>query len=150
VTSGVTSSGADPHGVATTGVPQASASTITSPNGSGHARGFRRQLASASSASLSRAPTSPTYSTSPPEQRSNGLVEVRQLRGLAHLRCDLQREADRSGDTGRDVHTLVRIHAAEEQRVAATSVADRVGVDVETMVDRGGNRRLVRGGRMMP
>jgi len=45
VTSSSMSSGTEPHGVAMTGVPQARASIITRPNGSGHWIGLSRLLA---------------------------------------------------------------------------------------------------------
>lgn len=71
VTPSSTISGTDPTGTATTGVPVASASTITRPNGSGHRRGFSRAQEPPSSSSLSRAPSSPTYSTA---EHSSGLT----------------------------------------------------------------------------
>src|SRR5207237_1178129 len=48
-----------------TGVPESSASTLTSPNGSSHCAGFHRQRARASSAALVAPSTSPTYFTEP-------------------------------------------------------------------------------------
>ena len=64
-TAGVTSSGSAPRRVPSTGVPESSASTLTSPNGSSHCAGFHRQRARASSAALVVPSTSPTYFTEP-------------------------------------------------------------------------------------
>ena len=54
-----TISGAAPRGQPTTGVPQAIASTIAIPNGSGQLIGFSKAAAPASSVRLSSTPSSP-------------------------------------------------------------------------------------------
>ena len=66
-------SGTDPRRVATTGVPQAIASTITMPNGSSHEIGNTRQDDLAYSSRLSAASASPTYSASGPSSGRTSL-----------------------------------------------------------------------------
>ena len=56
-------SGAEPRRKAITGVPQAIASIITSPNGSGQSIGKSRASAFPSKSPFSRSPISPTNST---------------------------------------------------------------------------------------
>ena len=56
-----TTSGTEPWRIATTGVPQAMASIITSPNGSGHVMGKRNACACANSSRLRSSLTSPSY-----------------------------------------------------------------------------------------
>ena len=111
-----TISGTDPHGVATTGVPQASASIITIPNGSGHAIGLSRQVAPASSSQLVLAADLADVLDVATEQRLDLVVEVGALGRLAHLGGDPQRHPGGAGDPGGRVHALVRAHPPEEQR----------------------------------
>jgi hypothetical protein len=61
-----TTSGTEPARSATTGVPQAIASTITIPNGSSHWMGKTRQLALASSFFFSSVLACPNHSASGP------------------------------------------------------------------------------------
>jgi hypothetical protein len=109
VTPSSTISGAEPTGVATTGVPVASASIITRPNGSAHCMGFRRANESPTSSSLSAQPSSPRNSTS---EHSSGLTSASKYsrsagsRSLAAMRSGTPaargpRGAARGPDSGR-------------------------------------------------
>ena len=60
VTPSSTTSGTEPCRMATTGVPQAMASIITSPNGSGQVMGKRKACACANSSRLRSSDTSPS------------------------------------------------------------------------------------------
>ena len=68
VTPSSTISGTDPRGNAMTGVPHASASIITMPNGSGQSMGKRSARAPPRSSCLPASPISPTNSTSGSER----------------------------------------------------------------------------------
>ena len=70
-------SGTEPQGKAMTGVPQAIASIITRPKGSGQSIGKRSAVAPPRKAALSRSPISPTNSTSG-LSRTSGSISVRQ------------------------------------------------------------------------
>ena len=77
VTPCVTISGTEPRRRATTGVPQASASAITSPNGSGQSIGKSSASALPRSSGFSASPISPTSSTWPlREQRPDHALVV--------------------------------------------------------------------------
>ena len=64
VTPSSTTSGTEPRRQATTGVPQAMASIMARPNGSGQSIGNRSAAASPRNADFSASPISPTNSTS--------------------------------------------------------------------------------------
>ena len=72
VTPSVITSGTEPFRQAMTGVPQAIASIITRPNGSGQSMGNSKARALPRNSSFSRPPTSPMYSTHAPDWRSSG------------------------------------------------------------------------------
>ena len=61
---GTTTSGTEPHGRPMTGVPQAMASIMTRPKGSGQSMGKSRARAPPRNAALSASPISPMNSTS--------------------------------------------------------------------------------------
>ena len=119
-----TISGAAPRGVATTGVPDASASIITMPNGSCHAIGLRRQTASPRSSCFVAPATSPTNSMSPPSSGRTCSSKYSCSGCSRSFAGDLERYAGLGGDADGGVHALVRAHPPEEQRIAALAAAD--------------------------
>ena len=92
--------GRGPDGVATTGVPQAIASTITMPNGSSHSIGLSRQAASREQRHLLGAADLADVLDVVAQQGLDLVAEVGVLGRLAHLRGDPQRDAGLAAPRG--------------------------------------------------
>ena len=144
-----TISGTAPWGVATTGVPQARASTITMPKGSGQATGLSRQRGTAEELQLLGAVELAQVLDVAPQVRAHAGVEVGLLVRLAELGGDLQRYPGGVGQVSGDVHALLGGHAPQERGVPAVAGAHRVRLDVHTVVDDRRDRRRPRGRRLV-
>ena len=79
------------------------------------------------------------------EQRRDLLFEVELLGRVAHLGGDPQGDPARRA-TRAAMCTLVWAHPAEEQRIAAVAGPEREAVDVDTVVDHGGDGNAARCG----
>ena len=111
-------SGTEPRLKAMTGVPQAIASIITRPNGSGQSIGTSRAIAPLRNSDFSSSVISPMYSTfGAVDHRLDLLVEIF-LVGPVDLGGDLQRHAALLGDADGAVDALFRRDAAEEGEIA--------------------------------
>ena len=116
-----TTSGTEPQRQAITGVPQAMASIITRPNGSGQSIGNSRAAALPRKADFSRvADLAHELDQRVVEQRLDLLVEVGAVGGV-DLGRDLQPHARALGDRDRPVRPLLRRDAAEEGEVGVTA-----------------------------
>ena len=118
VTPSSITSGAEPQPKPTTGVPQAIASIITSPNGSGQSIGNSSAAAPPRKAGFCASLISPMYSIS--GWSSSGSITFSEIRrvGRIDLGGHLQRHAQALGDLDRPVGPLLRRHAAEEGEIA--------------------------------
>ena len=119
-----------------TGVPHESASIITSPNGSSHSIGNRSAGASASSSRFC-GPSDLADVADPVavDAGPDGSGEVL-LVGRVDLAGQDQPAARPLGGIDRPRGALLRREAAEEQQVAAGSLAERKAGDVDAVVDR--------------
>ena len=111
------------------------------PNGSGHSIGFNRARAPARSCALHalRRPLPRTRHVVV-KQRPDTVVEVGHLGLLAHLGREHKRHVCGAGQLDGPVHALARVHPAEEQQVAADSIAERPVGDVDAVVHDAGQR----------
>ena len=105
VTPSSITSGTEPRLNATTGVPQAIASIIIRPNGSGQSIGNSSAFAPDRNAGFCASLISPMNSTCGVEQRLDHFLEVVGV-GLVDLRGDLQRQPALRGDPDRGVDAL--------------------------------------------
>ena len=119
VTPSSTTSGTEPRRQATTGVPQAMASIMARPNGSGQSIGNRSAAASPRNAGLlGVADLADELDQRVGEQRLDHPLEVGPV-GRVDLGRDLEPEPRAPGDRDRPVGPLLRRDAAEEGEVAA-------------------------------
>ena len=124
-----TISGTEPQRQATTGVPQAMASIITRPNGSGQSIGNSSAWALPRNADFSRvADLAHELDQGIVEQRLDDLAEVGRVRGV-DLGRDLQRQARALGDGDRPVRALLRRDPAEEGQIGGLLGRGREGVE---------------------
>src|SRR6185369_2603581 len=103
-----TISGTDPQRKASTGVPQAMASIITMPNGSGQSTGNRRARAELRKFALARSLISPMNSNAGPLQHRLDLLAKIGFVSAVDLGCNLQRNAQGLGDPDGAVGPLFR------------------------------------------
>ena len=118
VTPSSITSGAEPQPKATTGVPQAMASIITRPKGSGQSIGNSSAVGAAEEGGLLRvADLADELDQRIVQQRLDLLAEIVRVGGV-DLGGDLQRHAEALGDGDRPVGPLLRRDAAEEGEIA--------------------------------
>ena len=130
-----TSSRAAPSGNAITGVPQASASTITIPNGSFQRIGIRRPRARANSERFADPPTSPTKWTRSPSMWG----AISRSKKAADRAGSRRPRADVNGARGCDraMRSLLRGHSPDRQKVVALSLLQRPVPQIDRVGDRG-------------
>ena len=121
-----TTSGTAPRRVASTGVPQAIDSTITSPNGSGHWIGNTVTARPLEQLDLLVVRHLADVLDVVAQVRAHGRVEVLVLDRVVDLAGQLQRQPRLAGDPHRVARALVGRHPAQEQQVAVVPGVDRV------------------------
>src|ERR1700733_8147352 len=132
----MTSSRAAPSANAITGVPQASASTITIPNGSSHRVAIRSPQAEANNDSLASPPPAPNETdTRAVNVRGDLSVEERLLSGLDHS-GQHERDIDDASGGDRAVRSLLRSHPAYPKQIVALTLLQRPGSQVDRVRDR--------------
>ena len=140
---------------ASTGVPQAIASIMASPNGSGQSIGKRSARASPRNLILRRSSISPMNSM--PGCFSRGSISAAEV-GLVDaidLGGNLQRQADGAGDRDGAVDALLRRDAAEKRQIAAARIERQGEVSRQAVIDGAdkvgvGDRRALRVRRSRP
>src|SRR5215472_15595768 len=108
-----TTSGAEPRLNAITGVPQAIASIITRPNGSGQSIGTNNVIAPLKNSDLSRSLISPIYSQFLLASRLDLLFEII-LVSFVRLGGNLERYAAMLGNVDGEIDALFRRDAAQK------------------------------------
>src|SRR5215472_14590376 len=109
-----TISGAEPRLKAITGVPQAIASIMTRPNGSGQSIGTNNVIAPLKNSDLSRSLISPIYSQFFAGQNRLDLLFEVILVGFVHLGGNLERHAAMLGNADGEIDALFRRDAAQK------------------------------------
>jgi hypothetical protein len=125
-----------PQLVAMTGVPQASASMATRPNGSGQRMGFDQGPSTAEELDLGLVVDFADVVDAVAEARFDDVRVVVPLGWFLHLGRDLQLDTGAAGDGDGPVDALVGVEAAHAGEVLVPARAEWVLVEIEAVAER--------------